>query len=529
MSEIDRSNEEGCPESPVASSRPIVLTALAIGYVMALKLAEGAYGTLAVPSPFWLPDSVVLCALLIRPRREWWLLLAAMWPLRLLAGIVPGTPLWFQLLAIANDCAKAAGTAWLLQRILGRTVRLQRLNEFLVFLAIAGTIFPALSALAAAPARYALANPFWSAGYRWFLGDAVTQVIVTPALLYWCHREYRHANARLGELLILLAGLAAVASYAFIGAGSPSLLIYAPIPFLVWAAIRLCPFGTANAIGLVAIVATIGAARGSGVFAGTAPLQSVVSLQLFLLLIGVTLLSLSILVAERETLRVREREFSGLLLETQERERVRIARELHDDFGQRLALLQVCLDQLSAAAGPAWSASSQLNGLADNVRNISSDLHGLSHSLHPSSLEHVGLEAALKQLCAEFNHRHQLRVELDLVPVPGSLERDVRINLFRIAQEALRNVVKHSGATAATVRLSSSEGRVVLLVSDAGKGFDPHQLEQRGLGLVSMRERVRPFGGRMTIESSPLGTSLRAEIPLNGRAPAVNLQTPGAS
>src|SRR5262252_11226215 len=109
----------------------------AAGYVLAFALSERGYGSLAVPSPFWLPDAVLLCALLLAPSNRWWNFCGAILAIRVLIGGVPGTPFWFQFLTIINDALKAIATAWLLQRVLGRRVRLETLTEFFIFLGIA--------------------------------------------------------------------------------------------------------------------------------------------------------------------------------------------------------------------------------------------------------------------------------------------------------------------------------------------------------------------------------------------------------
>jgi hypothetical protein len=233
---------------------PTAVIAFTVGYALSFKIGEHAYGSLAVPSPFWLPDSILLFTLLIAPRRSWWIFISAIAAIRLLTGGVPGTPLWFQFATIVNDAFKALAAAWLLQRLIGRSVRLDTLNEFLIFLGVAGMAIPLLSALAAGPARYALGDPLWTATYQWFLGDTLAQVIVTPTMVYWWNREYEHASARLGELLVLSIGLSMALFYAFVVEHDSYLLsmMYAPVPFLIWAAVRLRPFGTANAIALVA-------------------------------------------------------------------------------------------------------------------------------------------------------------------------------------------------------------------------------------------------------------------------------------
>src|SRR5215831_453159 len=157
--------------------RPGAVLAFVVSYFVAYSASEHVWGTLAVPSPFWLPDSVLLSALLLTRGQSWWIFVAAIWPVRLLVGAVPGTPLWFEFVTIANDALKAIVAAWLLRRIIGRRISLDTLNEFFVFLSVAAIGVPALSALAAAPARYMLGDPVWPAMYRWFLGDALAQVI----------------------------------------------------------------------------------------------------------------------------------------------------------------------------------------------------------------------------------------------------------------------------------------------------------------------------------------------------------------
>jgi two-component system sensor histidine kinase UhpB len=483
---------------------------------------------LAVPSPFWLPDSVLLCALLLTPARDWWIFVVAIWPVRLLIGAAPGTPLWFQLATIANDALKATVAAWLLQRILGRRVRLETLKEFFIFLGVAAVAVPVMSAAVAAPARYVLGDPVWSAAYRWFLGDALAQVIVTPTILYWCNRAYRHRSARLGELLIVLAGLLVASSYAFvlISTGHTLRLVYVPVPFLLWAAVRLRPFGASNAIALLAIIGMVGAARGTGIFSGAAASSSILSLQLFLLVVGVSLLSLAILTAERETFVERELDTNSRILSAQEQERSRIARELHDDLAQGMAVLHLRLEQLGTSEGLSSSAQVEVDELVELSSQIASAVRKLSHELHPATLALLGLDVAVKSLCKEVERQYRLPIQYSSRDVPRQLEGVVSVCTFRIAQEALRNVVKHSHATAAAVHLSHEGGRLVLSVSDDGDGFDVDAVDVRdGLGLTSIRERLHLLGGQLSIRSTPrAGTRIRVEVPVDRHhAPAVEV------
>jgi signal transduction histidine kinase len=211
------------------------------------------------------------------------------------------------------------------------------------------------------------------------------------------------------------------------------------------------------------------------------------------------------------------RDISGRLISAQEEERSRIARELHDDLSQQIALLQIGLEQFEQdETGLSSEASKKAHNLTEIAAQISSNIHDLSHRLHPSKLDVLGLLPSLAGLCREFSEIHHLQVQLAQHGIPEKIPKDVTLCLFRIAQEALRNVVKHSGAAQAKVELLGLGDRIELCVLDTGVGFDPESAKGRqGIGLVSMRERLRLIGGDLTVESaSPHGTRIRARAPL---------------
>ncbi|HKB00945.1 MAG TPA: sensor histidine kinase, partial [Gemmataceae bacterium] len=207
---------------------------------------------------------------------------------------------------------------------------------------------------------------------------------------------------------------------------------------------------------------------------------------------------------------------TGRLLEAQEVERRRVARELHDDVNQGLALLSMEMDLL-AGSRPASSAeiADRVLGLSGRVKELSSSVHDLSHQLHPSKLEHMGLVAAVRGLCRELEHSHGLRVSFSHDPDPGEVPQGTALCLYRIVQEALRNVVRHSGTDRAVVELSGTADGVRLRIGDDGSGFDPCH-GNGGLGLVSMRERLNLVGGQMVIDSRPGGgTRIDVRVPLS--------------
>jgi PAS domain S-box-containing protein len=207
---------------------------------------------------------------------------------------------------------------------------------------------------------------------------------------------------------------------------------------------------------------------------------------------------------------------SGQLIEAQEKERTRIARDLHDDVCQRLALLSMELEQAKRDSSGRISATKNLEEIRKHCSEIAGDVQSLSHQLHSSKLDYLGVAAAIRGFCKEFSKQHKVNVEFDDSNVPPHLPKDVSLCLFRVAQEALYNAAKYSGVNQFAVELSTTLNEVQLQVSDAGTGFDVEEARKnRGLGLVSMQERVHLVHGQFSIESKPgVGTRIRAVVPL---------------
>jgi signal transduction histidine kinase len=235
-----------------------------------------------------------------------------------------------------------------------------------------------------------------------------------------------------------------------------------------------------------------------------------------------------------EGLRASQKELqllTGRLLEAQEAERRRIARDLHDDVNQSLALLAVEMDLLGQRSpASTLEVTRQLRELSARVKELSSSVHDLSHQLHPSKLEQLGLVAAVRGLCNELTQHHGLDVKFTHDDLPESIPEATALCLYRILQEALRNVVRHSGADHAVVELSGTSDEIHLRVSDGGGGFDPASVRRNGgLGLVSMRERLHLVGGEITIDSRPSGgTRIDVRVPAPAR-PECALQAATAS
>jgi len=211
-----------------------------------------------------------------------------------------------------------------------------------------------------------------------------------------------------------------------------------------------------------------------------------------------------------------QRILSGRLITAQEDERRRIARELHDDLQQRLALLAMELDSMAGrhAALTADEASVWARGLWKKTVELSSDMHRLSHRLHPGRLEALGLLKTVRSYCRELA-QGGLQVSFTDDRVPETIPPDAALCTFRVVQESLQNVQRHSGANEARVTMTGGDGALRVVVADGGRGFDAASAMNGGLGLVGMRERLHMLGGHLTIESAPgRGTVVAFEVPL---------------
>jgi signal transduction histidine kinase len=206
------------------------------------------------------------------------------------------------------------------------------------------------------------------------------------------------------------------------------------------------------------------------------------------------------------------RKLAGRIIAAQEVERGRIARELHDDISQKVALLAMDIHQIGLSDAPGVRA--RANVMSERTAEIATDLHNLSHELHPAKLQILGLVQATQYLCRDLAARHQVGIDYAHERMPSTVPPETALCLYRIVQEALQNVVRHSGARNATVRLTGSAESLELEVLDSGKGFEITRLGD-GMGLLSMRERVNFLHGQMTMWSKPgVGTRLVVNVPV---------------
>jgi signal transduction histidine kinase/ABC-type uncharacterized transport system substrate-binding protein len=236
---------------------------------------------------------------------------------------------------------------------------------------------------------------------------------------------------------------------------------------------------------------------------------------------AVRMLGMAVDITERKQAEEALTSFSGRLIEAQEEERRRIAREIHDDYSQRLAVLVIDLGTIANDIGQLNAETGQrLRELGDYASELGADLRILSHRLHSSTLESLGPVVGLRAFCEEFTDQQEIQVNFTHNDVPSGISKDASLCLFRILQEGLRNVKKHSGADRAEVRLEVVGEILHLSIADWGRGFDTKvRSREAGIGIRSMEERLRLLGGNLQIQARPTeGTRIDAWLPLGHSA-----------
>jgi signal transduction histidine kinase len=537
------------PGDPLNPGAVIQLRNLLIG-VLGIFLAY-KYGIQQNPhlmSALWLPDAVLLCCLLFTPARWWWVYVLSTLPIRYYFGTHSGLPMWQVMANFPNDWLKAIISVYLIRRFTRGPFRLDSLYQFVVFFCAAVVVSPVFSAFGGALVRHGAGEPFWDAWYRWFLSCALVALSVTPALVHWVGARPAFSGARplrYVEFLLVSGGLL-LASYAAFGRPADGsvfslAVLYAPIPFLVWAAVRWGPIGASTGAAVVGILAMLSTRHGRGPFLANSPADNVVGMQLFLVFAALPMLLLSILILERKRAEQSMRDamhelalseqhlrdnfeqikvLSARLVNAYEDERKNISRELHDGVSQQLTGVLLRLAALQSRADLSETAQKQLDAVLPLLNQVSDGIRGLSRQLHPILVEYVGLTRALQSLCADSRSLHGLDVEFTGCELPAGFPGDYAVCLYRVAQEALRNAAYHSGSRRARVELSSEQGRVRLRLIDWGCGFDVDRARRKGgLGLISMQERVQSVHGTLQIVSrAGSGTEITAEVPVQSAA-----------
>jgi PAS domain S-box-containing protein len=597
--------------------------------------------------PFWPGSAILVSVLLLVPTRIWPILIPAAFATFALFDLQAGVPIksvaWF----IPANTVQVLTSALCLRYSFHGVPRLNSVKAVATYLLFAVVLAPAGAAFFSANG---IGGNYWEGWRVCFLSEALAFVTLTPAILSWITEGpawVRKPRSSYLEPAALMTGLVVLSYVIFAEAGknySPALL-YSLVPFLLWAALRFGSIGISSSAVLISFLTIWGAIHNRGPFADQSSLDSILSLQLFLVFAAIPFMFLAALGEERKVasrdvkesderfhlaaqagkmyayewdvatdavtrsiehigvlgfaeqakqltrqhllarvhsddralvvgsldqvspenptthmsyrmlrpdgsviwLEKSARAFfdeqgkllrmigmvaditqrklaeealagvGGRLIEAQEQERTRIARELHDDIGQRLALLAIELEKFQQELPNPREIRSRIGELHNRTSAIATDIQTISHELHSTRLEILGIEAAMRGFCREFGKQQNAGIDFEAHDLPSPLSPDISLCLFRVLQEALQNSAKHSGARHFEVQLWGTRDEIHLMVNDSGVGFDSEAVrERRGLGLISMEERLKLLKGTFSVESEPgLGTTIRARVPLS--------------
>ena len=504
---------------PSSRATIVLVFLVAVLSYVAPRLESALMSNLQTAWPLW-PGCAILVAVLTLVRTRIWFILvlvslAGFVLFDLGAGVPVASVAWF----IPADTIQVLTAAIGLRYCFGYVPRLNNVTSLAKYGFVAVFLAPFMAAFISARG---IPGNYWTSWRISFLSEVLAFITLTPAILSWFTegpawlqkpRAYHVEFAALTSITGLLSYLAFAADGKI---NSPALL-YSLVPCLLWSAFRFGEIGITSSMIIISFLSVWGLIHGRGPFYALGSENSMLALQLFLIFAATPFLVLTAVVEDRKAAGEQLASLSGRLIEAQEEERKRIAREVHDDYTQRLAMLAIDVERLAESVGDsAEETKRRLREFFQSISELGADMHSLSHEMHSSTLESLGLVAGVKAFCHEFAEAEQVRIDFSHENIPRSLRGDVALCLFRIVQEGLRNVKRHSGANKASVRVEYSGGNVHLTVSDQGKGFDLGTAPaSSGIGIRSMQERLRLLGGRLQVQSRLMqGTRVDAWLPL---------------
>lgn len=515
--------------------------AVALAYYVGARIGFLLQTSVVPQSVLWLPNSILLAALIVSPPRVWPFLLVPCLAPQLLVGYQMDAPLSTITLLFVTNCADAmlGALVWrVLSRGESRVESLRSMVLFLVFVATLPTLLVSFADAAISVGRH-WATDWWLVYRTRARSNILTNVIFVPTALAvigydraTLASQWRSRSLEGIFVLSALLATALLAAKAPLGTNSSRALSYMPIVSVVWCAVRFGIGMTGASLLALTYITTWTSVRGIGT-PEYGRSSIVPALQFGLLAVAVPALCLAAVVQDREramrALADSQRAFreslvkiqtlAGELLCATERERSRISLELHDDVGQKLVALGLGLLTLKRSIPKDEKLCGMVRSLQEQAVQVAEDVRLLSHDLHPAALRFGRLVPAMRELCVRFENSSAMRVSFAAEPEEFAVADDVALCIYRITQEALSNAVRHSSARAASVTLRAPGTSFELQIEDNGIGFDGRAIRTRGgLGLASMEERVRVVGGTVNIETHPgSGARIIARIP-NGVA-----------
>lgn len=409
-------------------------------------------------------------------------------------------------------------------------LRLQDLYAFLIYgcllAPVVNTVFAVAGIMVHSQQKIPIELLQTLAWKRWF-GHGVSNLIMAPVLLAWVRRpELRYPPARIVETLLLIVALAWVLQTVFsVDSVIASLnypVSFMPFPVMIWAALRYGPRGASTATFLLAAAAVYGTSSGYGPFVRQERAEGLVLLQVYLLSIALSSMFLGSAMAERReavrSLSAREAELRSLsarLQHAREEERAYVAREIHDELGQQLTGLKMGIHALCRRLPIDSDLQSGGQRLVEQTDHAVGTVREIATRLRPGILDDLGILEALRWLVDDFESKSGIEAIMTSNTEELQLSPDLTIAIFRVAQEALTNVLRHAQACSVQISMLADKSGLTLTVADDGVGVADTETQTTSLGIVGMRERVALTGGVFSIRNADRGgTEIVAKFPM---------------
>jgi signal transduction histidine kinase len=475
----------------------------------------------ALVASYWPSNAILLAAFLLAPPRMWWAFLVAVLPIHFLLHLGTHMPMSVVLGKFAGNTSEALLGAFCIRRFVKPRVLFDTAEGVIVFFAFGVFLAPLVTSfLDAAVVVYSgIGRHYWELWRSRLFSNMLAAPTLAATIIIFAlngNSWVRKANLKKlieGGLLAVAVVFVSVLIFARQGASGMPALIYAPLPLLLWAALRFGMGGISTSMLVLTLISIWNGIHGRGPFGTSSLADYELSLHILLTVFALPLMLTAALIVERRRSDEALKDTRIKLVDVQEQERHRIARELHDDIVQQLTMVGLGVDELRS--GFNVSAKTELDQLYDQISVVSKATRDLSHDLYPFTLEYLGLAGGLRKLCRDTGAQSGVVISFYEKDVPSHLQSDISRCLFRIAQEALQNIVKHSHAKAASMELKARGGQVLLRIVDDGIGITPEQHHRGGMGLASMRERVWALGGTCQVTSGPRkGTIVEASVPI---------------
>jgi signal transduction histidine kinase len=512
-------------------------------FALSMVLTSAGYYALAVvgtvlsvpPSGFaiiWPATAFLVSILILSPMRHWLLYLLSVVPAHfhmVYSFQSPELPLSVILTQLMGNLSLATITALAVRNTSGLPLRFDNFRSLLTFILLAAVAVPAVvnALILYLHLRTGWATDFWLSWRQWMLASVFPTVTIPPLMIAALHRHLVGVRADLrtgyAELVFVTLALLVVCMLSF-SWDHPQpeyvpILVLAPLPLLLWAAVRLGVGGTCLSLLTFACAISANALAGRGPFALSSPTADVLSLQVFLIAISIPLVMLAALVEEQiqtaDTLKLSEQR----LLKLQQEGQQRIAQELHDSTSQHLTAIALNLMVLRGRAGADTEAL--IEDISGSLKEATRELAAFGYLLHPAEAQRDGLHSTLQRYVDGFARRTKLEVKfraadtIDEVPLP------VQEALLRIVQESLANVYRHASASRVMVKLSHVRQRLHLVIADDGRGIQGNQQTDEGhelrlgVGIPAMKTRARRLGGKIDIRFRSRGTVVHAVVPIH--------------